>query len=198
MIKKNKVLENKSVKMGKLNDAAYELFTSIGVHNTKIEDIVKGAGVAKGTFYLYCKDKYDLVDKIILRKSTAVIENAMKAVVEDQKTGQEDFLRSVIVFVNYLVDYFKDNKKLLALIYKNLSWELYEKAMMYEGMNGVKQTFIQHFSMYGIDDEVANQRLFIIISMVGSVCYNSIVLETPYQIDNVKNELYRSITKILT
>ena len=46
--------------MTKLYDAAYELFTSNGVHNTVIDDIVKSAGVAKGTFYLYCKDKYSL------------------------------------------------------------------------------------------------------------------------------------------
>jgi len=183
--------------MTKLHDAAYELFTSIGVNNTKIDDIVKNAGIAKGTFYLYCKDKYDLVDKIILKKSTVVIGNAMKSVMENQKTGQDDFLKSVIIFVDYLVEFFKNNKKLLALIYKNLSWELYEKAMAYEEMDGVKQTFIQHFITDGGNSEIAEQRLFIIISMVGAVCYNSLVLETPYRIDDIKQELYRSITKIL-
>jgi AcrR family transcriptional regulator len=196
-MRKGKLVENKSIKMTKLHDAAYELFTSIGVNNTKIDDIVKNAGIAKGTFYLYCKDKYDLVDKIILKKSTVVIGNAMKSVMENQKTGQDDFLKSVIIFVDYLVEFFKNNKKLLALIYKNLSWELYEKAMAYEEMDGVKQTFIQHFITDGGNSEIAEQRLFIIISMVGAVCYNSLVLETPYRIDDIKQELYRSITKIL-
>jgi len=192
-----KIIENKSIKMMKLHEAAYELFTSIGIHNTKIDDIVKNAGVAKGTFYLYCKDKYDLVDKIILRKSTVVFENAMKAVVEKQKTEQLDFLQSVIIFIDYLIEFFKANKKLLALIYKNLSWELYEKAMTYDEMDGVKQTFIEHFNTNGGDSEVAKQRLFIIVSMVGAVCYNSIVMEAPYQMDSIKRELYRSITQIL-
>jgi len=196
-MKRTKLIENKIVKMAKLHEAAYELFTSIGVHNTKIDDIVKNAGVAKGTFYLYCKDKYDLVDKIILRKSTVVIQNAMKAVEESQKTGQKDFLKSVIVFIDYLVEFFKNNKKLLSLIYKNLSWDLYQKAMAYEEMDGIKQTFLQHFIVEGENSEVAQQRLFIIVSMVGAVCYNSIVLETPYHIDNIKQELYQSIAKIL-
>ena len=196
-MKRTKLIENKIVKMAKLHEAAYELFTSIGVHNTKIDDIVKNAGVAKGTFYLYCKDKYDLVDKIILRKSTVVIQNAMKAVEESQKTGQKDFLKSVIVFIDYLVEFFKNNKKLLSLIYKNLSWDLYQKAMAYGEMDGIKQTFLQHFIVEGENSEVAQQRLFIIVSMVGAVCYNSIVLETPYHIDNIKQELYQSIAKIL-
>lgn len=194
---KNKVLENKIAKMTKLNDAAYELFTSIGVHNTKIDDIVKNARVAKGTFYLYFKDKYDLVDKIILRKSAVVIENAMKAVTESQEGKEMDFFENVIVFVNYMVDFFKNDKKLLALIYKNLSWELYEKVTSCEEINSAKQTFIQHFIIDEGNSETANQRLFIIISMVGAVCYNSIVLETPYGIDSIKPELYRSIQQIL-
>ena len=196
-MKKDKIFENKLAKMTKLRDAAYELFTSIGVHNTKIDDIVKNAGVAKGTFYLYFKDKYDLVDKIIISKSSVVIENAMKAVLESQNEGRKDFYKGVLIFVDYFIEYFKNNRKLLALIYKNLSWELYEKVISHEEINGVKQTFIQHFVVDDGDSEVAQQRLFIIVSMVGAVCYNSIVLETPYEIDSVKPELYRSIKQII-
>ncbi len=196
-MKKSKILENKTIKMAKLHDAAYELFTSIGIHNTKIDDIVKNAGVAKGTFYLYCKDKYDLVDKIILKKASAVIQDAVKAVAKNEESGHTDFISNVIVFADYIIESFKDNKKLLELIYKNLSWELYEKAMSCGEMDGVKRTFIQHFSAEEGAGEQAEQRLFIIISMVGAVCYNSIVLETPYGIDALKPELYRSIKSIL-
>ncbi len=197
-VRTTKIIENKSMKMAKLCDAAYELFISNGIQNTVIDDIVKRAGVAKGTFYLYCKDKYDLVDKIILKKSAAVFESAMTAVAEKQKTEQMDFLESVIFFVDYLLEFFKNNKKLLSLIYKNLSWELYEKALTYEEMEGAKQIFLQHFITDGYDTEIAKQRLFIVVSMVGGVCYNSIVLEMPYQIDIIKHELYRSITRVLT
>jgi Transcriptional regulator len=195
---KKKVLEKKIAKIAKLHAAAYDLFTSIGVNNTKIDDIVRNAGVAKGTFYLYFKDKYDLVDKIILNKSTAVIKDAMKAVLDSQNEGQSDFFRGVIVFADYFIEYFKNNRKLLALIYKNLSWELYEKAMANEEINGVKQSFIEHFTGVKGDSETARLRLYMIVSMVGAVCYNSIVLETPFGIDSVKPELYRSIERILS
>lgn len=194
---KSKILENKSIKIKKLHDAAYELFTSIGVHNTKIDDIVKNAGVAKGTFYLYFKDKYDLVDKIIIKKATALIQNALQAVAEKQKAGQDDFSNNVITFADYFVEFFKDNQKLLALIYKNLSWDLYQKAMENQEMGGAVKTFIQHFNTHGTDTETAERRLFIIVSMVGAVCYNSIVLETPFGIDSMKPELYRSIARII-
>lgn len=51
-----RVEENKKKKKEALFRTAYELFTTKGINSTAISDIVEKAGVAKGTFYLYCKD----------------------------------------------------------------------------------------------------------------------------------------------
>ena len=59
-----KALQNKLKKRTALLDSAYELFTTMGFNHTTIRDIASKAGVAKGTFYLYFKDKYDLVNWI--------------------------------------------------------------------------------------------------------------------------------------
>ncbi|CAG7650727.1 hypothetical protein PAESOLCIP111_06161 [Paenibacillus solanacearum] len=40
--------------------SALKLFAEKGYHNTKVSDIVKDAGMAQGTFYLYFKSKEDL------------------------------------------------------------------------------------------------------------------------------------------
>ena len=53
----SKVESNKNKKLNKLLDTAFQLFTDKGIHHTSIQDIVNHAGVAKGTFYLYFKDK---------------------------------------------------------------------------------------------------------------------------------------------
>ena len=53
-----KAAENKQQKREALLNTAFKLFTTKGLHNTSIADIVEQAGVAKGTFYLYFKDKY--------------------------------------------------------------------------------------------------------------------------------------------
>ena len=55
-------LENKkSAKRIRMIEEAYNLFVSKGVHATAIDEVVKKAGVAKGTFYLYfhCSDNSD-------------------------------------------------------------------------------------------------------------------------------------------
>ena len=49
--------ENKKKKLENLLNTSFELFTSQGLTKTSISDIVEKAGVAKGTFYLYFKDK---------------------------------------------------------------------------------------------------------------------------------------------
>ena len=61
-----KVDENKKKKKEALFNTAYELFTTKGINATAISDIVEKAGVAKGTFYLYFKDKYDIKNKLIV------------------------------------------------------------------------------------------------------------------------------------
>ena len=57
-----KVDENKHQKMDALFQSAYDLFLNQGIEKTSISDIAKKAGVAKGTFYLYFADKYEIRD----------------------------------------------------------------------------------------------------------------------------------------
>ncbi len=47
-------------KKEKILEAALKIFTDNGYHLTKLEDVTKAAGVAKGTLYLYFKSKEDL------------------------------------------------------------------------------------------------------------------------------------------
>ena len=63
-----KVELNKKKKQDALLNTAYQLFTEKGFQKTSISDIVNEAGVAKGTFYLYFKDKLDIRYKLIAKK----------------------------------------------------------------------------------------------------------------------------------
>ena len=66
-----KVDTNKKLKENSLLKTAFEFFTTKGFSKTSITDIVSKAGVAKGTFYLYFKDKYDIKNSN-LEESTSV------------------------------------------------------------------------------------------------------------------------------
>ncbi|MGE7546700.1 TetR/AcrR family transcriptional regulator, partial [Sporosarcina newyorkensis] len=51
-------------KKQRIVEAAIEQFTIKGVENTKISDIVKAAGIAQGTFYLYFSSKFSVMPDI--------------------------------------------------------------------------------------------------------------------------------------
>ena len=66
-------------KKQRLLDTAFSLFTDKGIKNTSIQEIVDNANVAKGTFYLYFKDKYELQDILITTKSDKLFNDALAA-----------------------------------------------------------------------------------------------------------------------
>ena len=115
---KSKVEENKEEKERKIIDASFSLFTEKGIKNTSIQQIVDKAGVAKGTFYLYFKDKDDLQEYLITRKSEQLFNDALKYV---DKKNITDFTERLINMIDYIIDEFIRDKSLLEFISKNLS-----------------------------------------------------------------------------
>ncbi|MFD3158211.1 TetR/AcrR family transcriptional regulator [Haloimpatiens sp. FM7330] len=193
--------EKKKIKRNSLYEAAYELFITKGINNTAIDDIVKRAGVAKGTFYLYFKDKYDIIDKIILKKSRGVLKEAISAT-ENRKNHFNDFIEAMIFFIDYLIEYLKKNKMLLKLIHKNLSWGIYRKALLdadqNEEMKKIVTAFVENINRNeNYDTEDIEKTLFIILELTSSICYSAIILKEPDTIDNMKPILFKTIRKII-
>ena len=77
--------DNKLMKRNALLNAAYELFTGKGVNKTSVSDIVERSGIAKGTFYLYFLDKYDLRNKLDVYKRQLQRELRRKSLPSPQR-----------------------------------------------------------------------------------------------------------------
>ena len=75
MAEKNEVEKDKE---SRLLNTAFKLFTEKGIKDTSIQDIVDNANVAKGTFYLYFKDKYEIRDILIAKKSHKLFKEALQ------------------------------------------------------------------------------------------------------------------------
>ncbi|HBJ2610423.1 TetR family transcriptional regulator [Clostridium botulinum] len=193
-----KFLEKKLLKEKRLYEAAYELFITKGINDTSIDDIVKKAGVAKGTFYLYFKNKYDIIDRIIIKKSLGIIKEALKYTMNE---GKREFIESVLCFTDYIIEYLKDNKRLLKLIHKNLSWGIFRKALLNSSQTkeiaDIRDIFKNIMIKQQIDEKEFEKRLFMIIELTGTVCYSSIILDEPYPIEEMKVSLFDVISKIL-
>jgi AcrR family transcriptional regulator len=67
---------DRDARRAELVSAAAAVFVRRGVANTAVSDIVKQAGVAQGTFYLYFDSKDDAVLAVVERMAAAIIEDA--------------------------------------------------------------------------------------------------------------------------
>jgi len=66
---------NREARRAELVSAAATVFAQRGVASTAVSDIVKAAGVAQGTFYLYFDSKDDCVLAVVERVADAIVEN---------------------------------------------------------------------------------------------------------------------------
>ncbi|WP_252231591.1 TetR/AcrR family transcriptional regulator [Clostridium sp. ZBS15] len=194
----DKVSAKKQLKEKQLFDSAYELFLTQGIEKTSISDIVNKAGIAKGTFYLYFNDKHDLLNKLILKKSNKLLKEAMN---ETTNEKIEDFSERVLFFIDYIIENLKHNKLLLKIINKNISWGLYRKNILkpeeYYNVNKVVDSFIKNLVNSGMSKEEAEMTLFMIIELVGSVCFTTIIFKEPTDIDTIKPILFKKILAMI-
>ena len=177
--------------------AAYGLFTEKGVAKTSVDEIARRANVAKGTFYLYFQDKDQLLQQLVYDISARVLEEAY-AWLEERRTP--DFVENVLLMLDYIIEYFKRNKLVLRLVERNFSWPMVARQMSERSdplwdrlMSDLERS--PQASRYS--EEELFRIIFVIVEMVGSVCYSSIIEGKPDTIDNMKPVLYGIVRNIL-
>jgi AcrR family transcriptional regulator len=192
--------ELKNEKENRLLNAGFKLFMEKDIKNTSIQDIVDEANVAKGTFYLYFKDKYELRDILIAKKSMALFSEAIHSL---RNNHIENFSDQIIFVINYIVDEFSKSPLLLKFIYKNLSWGIYSKTVLkiYENNKNSNDSMVSLF-LNGIKENNIKLKnpdvtLYMIVELVGSTCFNSILYNEPLPIEEFKPYLYELIKNLL-
>ena len=193
---KKEEIENKETR---LLNTAFKLFTEKGVKSTSIQEIVDKADVGKGTFYLYFKDKYEIRDILIAKKSHKLFNDALQDL---RKTNISTLPEQIIFIVNYVINELKKNQILLKFISKNLFLGIYSKTIkkIYEDTdteNGIYQLFLKGIEENNIKLENPDVTLFMIIELVSSTCFNSILYNEPLPIEEYKPFLYNTIRKLL-
>ena len=187
----DKITKKKNEKYTKILDTALGLFEKNGTHLVSIDEIVKGAGVAKGTFYLYFKDRYDLISTLIIEKASKYM-SLLSDEYEPRNFG--DVSTSVHHYIEYISDFLQKNKTLCILIEKNLNTCVNAVAQTKEGP--IKELYEKIFSELincGVSEAEARAKLYLYIELIVSSCCNAIIRETPYTIEELKPHLCQLI-----
>ncbi len=191
-----KIDENKRKKKEALFNTAYELFTTKGITSTTISDIVEKAKVAKGTFYLYFTNKYDIKNKLVVHKTQELFDAAGAALEKEQIHGLED---QMIFLIDHLINHLKDDRALLNFISKNLVMGALRSALL-TGENSDREIYNHFLELVVADDyeyKDVDVMLFTIVELAGSAGYNSMMYEEPIPIDDYKPFLYRTVRLII-
>ena len=192
-----KLDEKKKQKRDSLLMAAFALFTDKGINDTSISDIARKANMAKGTFYLYFKDKFDIRDKLITDKAGQIFRRAL-----DEMNGAslESLADHVIFLVNSIVNQLDQDKSLLEFISKNLSWGVFQKALLLEN----DQEGDNFYHRYYLLLEQSGRRfrnpdlmLYMIVELVNSTGHSVILRQEPVALEKLKPELCGVICDII-
>lgn len=197
----SKVDDKKQQKRESLLDSAFQLFIEHGFSKTSISDIVRNAGVAKGTFYLYFKDKFDIKNHLIAHKASQVFQNAYNSMCQQQITDFED---QVIFITDHILDQLAANRNLVLLLSKQLSWGFLKSSVFQApGTDSFTDppTILTIFysllkqAQYSYrDPEIM---MYLILELIGGSSYNAILYQQPVPLSQLKPYLYRTVRGIL-
>lgn len=176
-----------------LLNTAFSLFTSKGFQNTSISDIVDRAGVAKGTFYLYFTDKYDIRNKLIAHKAASLFLEACEALPEGADLSFED---QILHITDHIIDRLEADPTLLRFISKHLSWGVFRNSLIAfqdASDHSAYEAFVALLHGSGKQFRDPEIMLYMIIELVSGAIYNPILHGQPAPLAKIKPYLYESI-----
>lgn len=199
-----KAEENKQQKRVALLNAALELFTTKGVNRTSIAEISERSGIAKGTFYLYFTDKYDICNKLIYHQSSIMFNKAVDALnargIPPQRSGLGMVKDTIAFIAEHVINQFCENKALLTFISKNLSWGVFKNALTANTEDSgidFRRVYYTLIDESGVSFKDPDIMLYMIIELISSTCYSVILYSDPVDIERLKPYLFNTIHYII-
>lgn len=194
-----KIEDKKKQKKEALLAAAYHLFTQKGIDNTSVSEIVKEAKMAKGTFYLYFKDKYEIQDCLVASKANQVFERAHHQLDNKLMEKAYDSIEDcIILLADAVIDQLNKSPSLLRFISKNLSWGVFSNMRIVDLDNrncmDIFDSILQASRKKYRQKELM---IYMIVELVNATCYNVILNHVPVELEELKKDLYVTIRNIL-
>jgi len=193
-----KAEENKLLKRNALLTHAFSLFMSNGVANTSISDITEHAGVAKGTFYSYFKDKDDLIQKLISQRGEQLFQHAVEKLKLEGELSVDD---TIVFMADDIINQLIADSKLHRFLNKNLVYGLYRKNIITDGLKYENEVLDFYFDLIekdGSEWEEPLLMLYTIVELVSSTCHSIILDSDPVNYEFYKPYLFKSIRSIVS
>jgi AcrR family transcriptional regulator len=161
--------DSRPISRDRIQDCALALFREKGVDDTSVNDIVRGAGIAKGTFYLYYSNRDDLINAVFDKFTDDFLAEVIGANRDSQK---------IAPLAESLLNYFSKNRMFLVELRKNLTqhrdFPYYRRTM--DALSGIIRYFLNVFEQYPITQLDTYSE--VLIGTILEICYRLFVDKT--------------------
>ena len=193
-----KVENKKQQKRDSLLESAFSLFIDHGFNKTSISDIVNHAGVAKGTFYLYFKDKYDIRNHLIGHKAHQVFLTAYNEL--KLRPDVQDFEDQMLFMIDRILDQFAANHDLVRLLSKHLSWGFFKDSLYFTPVDDTPAIFAIYEELMAKAKHTYRTpelMMYMILELISGASYNVILYEQPVKLEELKPHLFEMVKGIM-
>ena len=183
-------------KRQRIQDAASALFKTQGVEATSVNDIVKFANVAKGTFYVYYKDKNALVSQILTKQHGTLLNELLNC---SYDIAQQEQMTWKNAFLEELITHHRNNPLLLKTIQRNMPFifdTIDHRKRVFQEVERL-DAFLATWRRHGESERCVVDRFMLVMEIVSVVCFNALTYDHPDILDILLPELKRAVYCIM-
>lgn len=176
-------------------DSATTLFLCYGIDQTSVREITDHAHVAKGTFYLYFKDKQSLCHELLRRQLCTLLDEALKQVPQNLT-----FEQTIACFFDKLIGRCATHPEILKFIQSQLDYQGIKEHLTIYSMNNevlLHQPFINYLVSSGYERQDALIRMVLALHFTLSTCYGAIILKQPAPLEVLKPYILSTVSYLL-
>lgn len=185
----SKISQKKNEKYTNILSAAYTLYEKKDPISISVDEIVRSAGVAKGTFYLYFKDKYEVVSRLIIQS----VDEYMQSLGSELSAEYVDLNARIRKYIDAFAEFLENNITLTRLIDKNV--HLCVNTVIENRTGNLKtifDSFSEKYESLGFSEKEAEIKLYLRLELLVSACCNAILRGVPYTLDEILPHLYET------
>lgn len=189
--------EKQVAKYARILEAAFDLFLERGVEEVSVQEITDRAGVAKGTFYIYFRDKEELRECLVTQKSNELFQRALHIM---RQAHIENFEDQIIFVIDYIIYTLAEKPAFLKLIMKDLAFGVFNQKvneLFADSQAHIIRTLLASAKRNHICLHSPRIMLFMIIELVSSTCFSCILEGEPMEITEFKPHLFAAIRALI-
>lgn len=180
----------------RIEHAAVHLFKKQGVEATSVNEIVKLADVAKGTFYIYYKDKKELIVQILTKQHGCLLNNILN---QTYSTSMQETKEWKFAFVDELILHYVEYPMILKTTHRNITSLLDTEEHRMEVLRHIERldAFLEVLARNQESKRQTMNRFMLMIEIIGIVCYNAIFFQHPDDVESLIPEIKLMMKKMI-